>query len=1605
MSKVEANQPESASSDAELISCARTGSSEAFGELYARHAAAALTVARQYVSRPADAEDVVADAFAKVMTILRSGKGPDVAFRAYLFTVVRRQAYDVAKGSRRAAPTDDMSMFEDAFGPMASTEEPTLAGFERSTVARAFEGLPERWRAVLWYAEVENMAPAQIAPMLGLTANGVSALAYRAREGLRQAYLQQHLSSTVSDDCRRTNALLGSYVRGGLARRETVVVEAHLESCGECGALVLELGDVSQGMRGVVGPLVLGLGAIGLMGVPLPVGGSIAGAVLAGGLSGGSGVVGAAGGAAGAAGTGAGVAGAGAGAAGTGAAAGAAAGAAGAAGGSAAAVGGAAAGGAAASGAAVAGAGAAAAGAGLGAGAVAGGTFAATGVAGLAALGGAGAAAGATGIASLVGSAPMAVAAVALGAVAVAGIGIAVTTFTGTGVPVATSSEGPAALPDGNAPDAVSPDGPAGDGDLPDALDPMSPGNIPADPLPAQPLPSEQPLADAAPLADTPFTDPGGTAALPPSDAQPLPAPDTSGTVPDGADPAPDTDPGTGGGTEPETDPGTDTPPDPGTDTPPAPAPAQITLSIDGTLQLAARKTEPLVVSASNVGGTSADDVTVAVVLPPGVESPDGATMVARGASVPRVLSAEQISCGRPDSSDIGVERTVQCTVGTLAPGESKRVSVPVRAQSGGTYAFGAKASGADLPEVARQFDPTSVAYYGAELRTRAGDVQDVANPGTATLPVTVSNTGDLGAQDLQVEVSLPDGVTYAAAPAGWQCSGTTDVTCLPDAARTDLPAGKDTALPLQVFTDGALDGGTEQAAVRATAADRGEKPLEAAASAALDVDEPWSGLAGATVEPVCSADATTVATAEALVVLDATNDIPTDVRVTLSGTGLSTDGTAVVPAGAARTVTVDDGLGYDAGDARVALSTTLEAGPSSDPVTRTVERTYDAGAFPRCDAFTPQVEAPVVDATDEADGTVGLDGTFVNKTRADLEVAMTGSGEDPVVVPAGEGRRFDYDTEQKSYEGQPAFSYRWVENTGHADEDRGGQHTITTSDVVKAAIEPKVSLEEGQCTWVPDSRKAAVTLVLDNTRSTFPTTFSFTNKKLDPVTVEAGGSARLTIPIGLTAESIEIDAHGDVTSTTITRDMVQRCDWRVESADGPNQPMVVPQCVDGRIAYVGSLRNVSDLGMDTRMFMALPGASYVQSGTAARLYPAADAQGRPSTGTFTIPTDLVKSDSRSVSFRLNRTGFGGGGLDLKVVVGAWDCTPVPAAAFTPGTSSFDADTSRSVMAGAVTLGNKSAPGVAITYEVTGPGLDQPVRRTVAAAESATVDVRVPTTGRSFTVTAGDWSQTVEAAPFTARCLPEWKASTWRTVLTYPSGAAVSDDGANYVSRWKTYGVGSPSDLWRALQGWKFSPWTRAEACTGAAGGALDAQRSAPATDAPPSSADPAPTTGSPSPAPDKAAGDAPTGAKSSDDKDPGDKGSADKTPGDKAPGDEASGDKASGSDGPDQGAGKDASSGTGGSAGTPTPSGKDSPSGGSGSSGKGGSSDKAGSDTATPPAKSAETPSAAPDAKPAPKPDDKPTATPTPTPSGDDRGSRHDPTADLRDWLRGWIG
>ena len=240
--------------DEQLIELVRGGDVQAYAGLYERHLPSARATANGYARNSSDVPDLVAEAFANVLEAIQAGNGPTVFFRAYLLTTLRRLAAAKGRDDKRALVVEDLDSVPD----IEAGKDPAVAAFERDVVGRSFRDLPERWQAVLWYTEVDGMAPAEVSPILGISANAVAALAVRAREGLKQSYLQNHVS-TAAESCAEYSRQLGAHARGGLTRRRKEKVDAHLQGCLRCTEMMIHLGDVGFGMRSVIFPAVAGL--------------------------------------------------------------------------------------------------------------------------------------------------------------------------------------------------------------------------------------------------------------------------------------------------------------------------------------------------------------------------------------------------------------------------------------------------------------------------------------------------------------------------------------------------------------------------------------------------------------------------------------------------------------------------------------------------------------------------------------------------------------------------------------------------------------------------------------------------------------------------------------------------------------------------------------------------------------------------------------------------------------------------------------------------------------------------------------------------------------------------------------------------------------------------------------------------------------------------------------------------------------------------------------------------------------------------------------------------------------------------------------------------
>jgi RNA polymerase sigma factor (sigma-70 family) len=244
--------------DAELVSLARSGQDAPYAELFRRHQPAAIALARTLTDRAA-ADDVVAEAFEKLLVRIRAGGGPQSAFRPYLLQTVRTVAVDASRRTRRLVVADDPESVAD---PDAEPDDSLFDRvYEKTTLARAFGALPERWQTFLWLSFVEGADRGEIATILGINVGGVSALGYRAREGLRRAYLDAHLVSAPTRGCSEIWPMLSGAVRGGLTAIQRKRVDEHVGVCEYCRCALAELDSVNSRLGVLLAPLVLGAAA------------------------------------------------------------------------------------------------------------------------------------------------------------------------------------------------------------------------------------------------------------------------------------------------------------------------------------------------------------------------------------------------------------------------------------------------------------------------------------------------------------------------------------------------------------------------------------------------------------------------------------------------------------------------------------------------------------------------------------------------------------------------------------------------------------------------------------------------------------------------------------------------------------------------------------------------------------------------------------------------------------------------------------------------------------------------------------------------------------------------------------------------------------------------------------------------------------------------------------------------------------------------------------------------------------------------------------------------------------------------------------------------
>lgn len=169
----------------DLVERARAGDKDAWDRIVARYAPLVWSVCRRYRLDGADADDVGANTWLRLVEHLRTLREP-AALPGWIAITTQRECLQWLRKANRVVPTDDDQLVVDT----ATTDEPDrwLVAEERRIALRdAFEELSDRCRQLLelLFAEPPT-AYADICRTLGIAVGAVGPMRQRCLQQIRR---------------------------------------------------------------------------------------------------------------------------------------------------------------------------------------------------------------------------------------------------------------------------------------------------------------------------------------------------------------------------------------------------------------------------------------------------------------------------------------------------------------------------------------------------------------------------------------------------------------------------------------------------------------------------------------------------------------------------------------------------------------------------------------------------------------------------------------------------------------------------------------------------------------------------------------------------------------------------------------------------------------------------------------------------------------------------------------------------------------------------------------------------------------------------------------------------------------------------------------------------------------------------------------------------------------------------------------------------------------------------------------------------------------------------------------------------------------------------
>ena len=166
-------EPDGRARERALVSRAKEGDKDAFGELYRDHVAAVARLVRFRLGR--EDEDTVSEVFLRAWRGLGSYRDTGIPFAGWLYGIARHVAIDALRASARTEPRAEL--------PDAGVEPMTA---ELLTLHDAIEQLPTEQRQVIELKYLVGLSNAEVAAAMDASTGAINAKQWRALKALSE---------------------------------------------------------------------------------------------------------------------------------------------------------------------------------------------------------------------------------------------------------------------------------------------------------------------------------------------------------------------------------------------------------------------------------------------------------------------------------------------------------------------------------------------------------------------------------------------------------------------------------------------------------------------------------------------------------------------------------------------------------------------------------------------------------------------------------------------------------------------------------------------------------------------------------------------------------------------------------------------------------------------------------------------------------------------------------------------------------------------------------------------------------------------------------------------------------------------------------------------------------------------------------------------------------------------------------------------------------------------------------------------------------------------------------------------------------------------------